>query len=111
MNTILLTEEELRNGLIVEEAPSKELFQNPSHPYTLGLISSLPRVDTGSRERLVSIEGRPPVLASEPKGCPFAPRCKFRIERCRKENPSLIPVEVNHWSACWVDVKTGRARA
>jgi oligopeptide transport system ATP-binding protein len=98
-------------GLIVEEAPSKELFNNPSHPYTLGLIGSLPRLDTGSRERLVSIEGRPPVLMGEPKGCPFAPRCKFKIERCRKENPTLIPVEVNHWSACWVDVKTGRARA
>jgi oligopeptide transport system ATP-binding protein len=98
-------------GLIVEEAPSKELFGNPSHPYTLGLMSSLPRLDTGSRERLVSIEGRPPALLREPQACPFAPRCKFVIDRCRKENPSLIPVEVNHWSACWVDVKTGRPRA
>ena len=98
-------------GLIVEEAPSKVLFGNPSHPYTLGLIGSLPRLDTGSRERLVSIDGRPPVLLSEPKGCPFSPRCTFRIDRCRKENPPLTPVEVNHWSACWVDVKTGRPRA
>jgi oligopeptide transport system ATP-binding protein len=98
-------------GLIVEEAPSKELFGNPNHPYTLGLMGSLPRLDTGSRERLVSIEGRPPALLREPKACPFAPRCKFVIDRCRQENPSLIPVEVNHWSACWVDVKTGRPRA
>jgi oligopeptide transport system ATP-binding protein len=98
-------------GMIVEEAPVKELFGNPSHPYTLGLMGSLPRLDTGSRERLVSIEGRPPTLLTEPKGCPFAPRCKFRIDRCRKENPPLIPVEVNHWSACWVDVKSGRPRA
>ena len=98
-------------GLIVEEAPAKELFSNPSHPYTLGLIGSLPRLDTGSRERLVSIEGRPPALLREPKTCPFAPRCKFVIDRCRQENPPLIPVEVNHWSACWVDVKTGRPRA
>jgi len=98
-------------GLIVEEASSKELFGNPSHPYTLGLIGSLPRLDTGSRERLVSIEGRPPALLREPKSCPFAPRCKFVIDRCRQENPPLTPVEVNHWSACWVDVKTGRPRA
>jgi oligopeptide transport system ATP-binding protein len=98
-------------GLIVEEAPSKELFGNPSHPYTLGLMSSLPRLDTGSRARLVSIEGRPPALLRAPQSCPFAPRCKFVIDRCRKENPPLVPVEVNHWSACWVDVKTGRPRA
>jgi oligopeptide transport system ATP-binding protein len=98
-------------GLIVEEAPSKELFGNPSHPYTLGLMGSLPRLDSGSRERLVSIEGRPPALLREPQACPFVPRCKFRIDRCRQENPLLIPVEVNHWSACWVDVKTGRPRA
>ena len=98
-------------GLIVEEASSKELFGNPSHPYTLGLIGSLPRLDTGSRERLVSIEGRPPALLREPKSCPFAPRCKFVIDRCGQENPPLTPVEVNHWSACWVDVKTGRPRA
>ena len=98
-------------GLIVEEAPSKELFGNPNHPYTLGLMGSLPRLDTGSRERLVSIEGRPPALLRAPQSCPFAPRCKFVIDRCRKENPPLIPVEVNHWSACWVDVKTGRPRA
>jgi oligopeptide transport system ATP-binding protein len=97
-------------GLIVEEAPAKKLFGNPSHPYTLGLMGSLPRLDTGSRERLVSIEGRPPALLREPQACPFAARCKFRIDRCRKENPPLIPVEVNHWSACWVDVKTGRPR-
>jgi oligopeptide transport system ATP-binding protein len=98
-------------GLIVEEAPSKELFGNPSHPYTLGLIGSLPRLDTGSRQRLVSIEGRPPALLRAPSSCPFAPRCKFVIDRCRQENPPLQPVEVNHWSACWVDVKTGRPRA
>jgi len=98
-------------GLIVEEAPSKELFGNPSHPYTLGLIGSLPRLDTGSRQRLISIEGRPPALLRAPQSCPFAPRCKFVIDRCRKENPPLQPVEVNHWSACWVDVKTGRPRA
>ncbi len=98
-------------GLIVEEAPSKELFGNPNHPYTLGLMGSLPRLDTGSRERLVSIEGRPPSLLRAPVSCPFAPRCKFVIDRCRQENPLLIPVEVNHWSACWVDVKTGRPRA
>ena len=98
-------------GFIVEEASVKDLYANPSHPYTLGLLGSLPRLDSGDRQRLVSIEGRPPVLMDEPKSCPFAPRCKFVIDRCRQENPPLLRVSENHYSACWVDVTTGRPRA
>jgi oligopeptide transport system ATP-binding protein len=98
-------------GYIIEEAASKDLYATPSHPYTLGLLGSLPRVDRGEHMRLVSIEGLPPVLGEEPKSCPFAPRCSFVIERCRQENPLLIPVGPGHRTACWVDVKTRAARA
>jgi len=98
-------------GFIVEEASVKELYAHPSHPYTLGLLGSLPRLDSGDRQRLVSIEGRPPVLMDEPKACPFAPRCRFVVDRCRQENPPLLRVSENHSSACWVDVTTGRPRA
>jgi oligopeptide transport system ATP-binding protein len=97
-------------GLIVEEALVKDLYAHPSHPYTLGLLGSLPRLDSGDRQRLVSIEGRPPTLSAEPKACPFVPRCPFVIDRCRQENPPLLHVAEGHGSACWVDVTTGRPR-
>jgi len=97
-------------GFIIEEAPVKELFANPQHPYTLGLLGSLPRVDEQGHHRLVSIDGLPPVLYEKPNYCPFAPRCKFVIERCWKENPPLMTVGPEHRAACWVDVKTGKAR-
>ncbi len=100
-------------GLIIEEAPVKELYANPRHPYTIGLIGSLPRVDETEHNRLESIEGLPPVLYELPKHCPFAPRCKWAVERCWNENPELHPLssESEHFFACWVDVKTGRMRA
>jgi len=97
-------------GFIIEEAPVNELYANPSHPYTLGLIGSLPRVDETEHKRLFSIEGLPPMLFEKPNQCPFAPRCKWAIERCWKENPALEPVAPEHRIACWVDVKTGRPR-
>ncbi len=99
-------------GYIIEEAPVKELYSNPLHPYTLGLLGSLPRMDAQQRQRLVSIEGLPPVLYDKPNSCPFAPRCRFRVERCLKENPPLMPVGGNpeHRAACWEDHRTGKAR-
>lgn len=97
-------------GLIIEEAPVNELFANPSHPYTVGLIGSLPRVDETKHTRLFSIEGQPPILYQKPHACPFAPRCKWAMERCWKENPTLETVANEHRIACWVDVKTGRSR-
>jgi oligopeptide/dipeptide ABC transporter ATP-binding protein len=98
-------------GLIVEEASVKDLYASPSHPYTLRLLGSLPRLDSGDHQRLVSIEGRPPTLGVLPRTCPFAPRCRFVIDRCTQENPPLTKVGENHRSACWVDVTTGRPRA
>jgi oligopeptide transport system ATP-binding protein len=97
-------------GLIIEEAPVNELFANPSHPYTIGLIGSLPRVDETKHSRLFSIDGQPPILYQKPQACPFAPRCKWAMERCWKENPILENVANEHRVACWVDVKTGRGR-
>jgi oligopeptide transport system ATP-binding protein len=97
-------------GYIIEESDVNDLYANPSHPYTLGLLGSLPRVDEKERHRLYSIEGAPPVLYSKPNACPFAPRCKWAMEHCWNENPPLEPVASRHNVACWVDVKTGRPR-
>ena len=97
-------------GLIIEEAEVKSLYANPEHPYTLGLLKSLPRVDEDQSQRLASIDGLPPVLMNKPIGCPFAPRCTYVIEKCLVENPPLMPVGPEHNAACWVDPKSGRAR-
>jgi oligopeptide transport system ATP-binding protein len=97
-------------GFIIEEAEVKELYINPQHPYTIGLMGSLPRVDEKGHPRLVSIDGAPPVLYEKPNHCPFAPRCKYAMERCWKENPAMEMVAPDHRVACWVDIKTGRAR-
>ncbi|MCZ2128430.1 MAG: ABC transporter ATP-binding protein [Anaerolineales bacterium] len=98
-------------GFVIEEAEVKELFANPSHPYTIGLLGSLPRMNEKERSRLYSIEGSPPVLYNKPTACPFAPRCKWAYERCWQENPLLTPVSDEHRVACWVDVKTGKPRS
>jgi oligopeptide transport system ATP-binding protein len=91
-------------GFIVEEAEVRDLYAHPRHPYTIGLLGSLPRLDAGRPEKLTSIEGLPPDLIDLPKGCPFYARCSFRIDRCREENPRLEMVGRNHKVACWVDV-------
>ena len=97
-------------GFIVEEAKVEDLYDSPSHPYTLALLAALPRVDRRRDQRLKSIPGAPPNLLVAPHGCPFAPRCEFVIEKCRHENPALMQVDKDHYSACWVDVKTGAPR-
>ena len=97
-------------GFIIEEAMTKDLYASPQHPYTLGLLGSLPRLDINQRKRLVSIEGMPPVLYHAPTACPFSPRCPYRVEHCLKENPALMPVGPGHRVACWVEPSTGRER-
>lgn len=98
-------------GLIIEEAPVKTLYTNPQHPYTIGLLESLPRMDELRNRRLESIDGIPPVLMERPNFCPFAPRCKFAIDHCRNERPILSSTgEDGHNVACWVDPKTGKER-
>jgi len=95
-------------GCFVEEAPVKDLYANPRHPYTIGLLGSLPRVDAEQRRRLASIDGLPPVQFSRPRACPFAPRCRFVVERCLQENPVLEEVTPGHRVACWVKPDQGK---
>jgi oligopeptide transport system ATP-binding protein len=91
-------------GTIVETAPVDELYTNPRHPYTAGLLRAVPRIDTAGKKRLESIPGRPPDLANPPRGCPFGPRCAYRAERCLEEMPSLKPAGADHYSTCWIDL-------
>jgi oligopeptide transport system ATP-binding protein len=96
-------------GYIVETGTVDEIFHHPRHPYTLGLLKSIPRLDEPRKEQLVPIEGLPPDLVDAPPGCAFEPRCPYAIERCSVENPSLEPVVPEHRIACWVDVTGPRA--
>ena len=89
------------SGFIVENAPVRALYKQTAHPYTVGLLESLPKIDARRKERLVPIKGLPPDLLKEPTRCPFAPRCPYNIERCWEENPPLIAVAPDHSSACW----------
>jgi oligopeptide/dipeptide ABC transporter ATP-binding protein len=89
-------------GRIIEQGTARELYARPRHPYTLGLLRSVPRLDEARRARLDPIEGQPPDLSRLPPGCAFAPRCAFRVERCLTERPTLRPAgEDGHVSACW----------
>jgi oligopeptide/dipeptide ABC transporter ATP-binding protein len=88
-------------GKIVEMGTAKEIYHNPRHPYTLGLLASVPRLDQPRGTQLVPIEGQPPDLAKLDDGCAFRPRCRYATERCAHEIPELQTVEGNHVSACW----------
>ncbi len=96
-------------GKIVERASAREIYANPRHPYTLGLLRSVPRLDEPRKARLVPIPGQPPDLSRLPAGCSFAPRCSYVIERCRHEGPPLERVGSEHVSACWVAKELDRA--
>lgn len=90
-------------GMIVEKCDVKELFLNPNHPYTWGLLSSIPNIYEDRQERLQPIEGTPPDMFSPPKGCPFAPRCKYAMEICLKEMPELYYISDGHYSRCFLN--------
>ena len=87
-------------GKIVESAPVAALFADPQHPYTIGLLGSIPRLDV-DRERLATIEGTVPSPNNQPKGCRFSPRCPFADRRCREEPPPLRDIGAGHSVACW----------
>jgi len=95
-------------GYIVEKASTVELFEHPRHPYTLGLLRSIPRMDMERRAKLVPIEGFPPDLINIGHECPFQARCIYAVQRSMEENPTLQPVGNDHEVACWVDVYAGR---
>jgi len=93
-------------GYIIEEASVKDLYATPRHPYTIGLLGSLPRLDEAAGAKLFSIPGQPPDQVALPTGCPFETRCNYAIERCKLENPKLGLVAPNHTVACWEKDKT-----
>jgi oligopeptide transport system ATP-binding protein len=95
-------------GFVVERAPVHDLYRSPQHPYTRGLLGSLPRIDAGDN-RLVSIKGLPPDMLHPPKGCPFSARCPYVFAQC-VENPPLLPISPEHDAACWWDIDQGKPR-
>jgi oligopeptide/dipeptide ABC transporter ATP-binding protein len=96
-------------GQVVEEASAEALFANPQHPYTVGLLNSIPHADRKT-ERLPSIAGNVPSLAEMPAGCRFAPRCPVATAKCHKHNPQLLTVADKHKTRCWVAQEGGEPR-
>ncbi len=92
-------------GRLVETAPTDQLYGDPKHPYTAGLLASVPRLDSKRKETLRVIQGLPPNLARLPGGCSFHPRCDYVMPQCREEMPELEHVGENHYRACFVDAK------
>ncbi len=88
-------------GHIVETGTTEEIFANPRHPYTVGLLKSIPRLDAERKEKLEPIRGLPPDLIDLPDMCPFVPRCNFAREKCEQKNPPLLKVSDGHYAACW----------
>jgi oligopeptide transport system ATP-binding protein len=88
-------------GKIVERGTAENIYNNPKHPYTQGLLQSVPRLDQVRKDKLVTIEGLPPDLVNLPPGCSFRPRCRYSVEKCVAEHPPLMPVEAGHTASCW----------
>ena len=88
-------------GLIMEYGTADEIFYHPRHPYTMGLLGSIPHVDGGEKRRLIPIDGTPPDLINPPKGCPFSTRCKYCMNVCTREQPPYF-AEDKHRTMCWM---------
>ena len=88
-------------GKIIETGSAEEIYHNPRHPYTIGLLASVPRLDEAQRTRLQAIEGLPPNLVNMPVGCAFAARCAYANQKCLDEQPSLMNFSEKHSTACW----------
>ena len=91
-------------GRIVEQGTADDIYHDTRHPYTLGLLKSVPRLDETVKEKLIPVEGLPPDLTDIPKGCAFNPRCTFAFDQCFEETPVLNAVGNGHYKACWADV-------
>jgi oligopeptide transport system ATP-binding protein len=89
-------------GIIVEEGNKRDIFYNAYHPYSQGLLNSVPKMTSGVRQRLEPIDGQPPDLIMPPKGCPFADRCQYAMRICRDECPELVKLNGHHRAACWL---------
>ncbi|PKO23723.1 MAG: peptide ABC transporter ATP-binding protein [Chloroflexi bacterium HGW-Chloroflexi-1] len=88
-------------GFIIETGPAKDIFKHPHHPYTIGLLGSVPKPDVLGTQTLVYIDGAPPDMLQLAEGCSFYPRCPYHTEQCLKERPDLVSVGDNHGAACW----------
>ena len=88
-------------GKVIERGNAREIYANPRHPYTVGLLRSVPRLDLPRRAKLDPIEGQPPDLIHLPGGCSFAPRCKWAVDKCKPDIPELTEAGEGHLSACW----------
>lgn len=97
-------------GRPVEIAAVDDLYENPQHPYTIGLLGALPRLDSEDSKRLVSIKGTPPDLLIPLKHCPFAWRCEYAFDRCWEEIPPLYSVDERHQTSCFYDLEKGGPR-
>jgi oligopeptide/dipeptide ABC transporter ATP-binding protein len=100
-------------GMFMETGSAEQLFGTPRHPYTFGLLQSVPRLDAARRARLQPIEGSPPNMLQPPAACPFQPRCRFEVDLSRREVPKLVEIEPGHQVACFNPVPVdewGRAR-
>ncbi len=89
------------SGLIMEEGSIENIFYNSKHPYTQGLLKSIPKANWKDKDKLISIEGTPPDLLGLPDGCPFMPRCSYAMEICKREQSPDFEIEENHRSMCW----------
>jgi len=102
-------------GKIIERGSARQIYGNPKHPYTMGLLHSVPRLDEPRKVKLDPIEGQPPDLINLPEGCSFLPRCRFAVDKCAAEIPPLETIEENHTSACWeahnLDARVASARS
>jgi oligopeptide transport system ATP-binding protein len=96
-------------GSLIETGPVKMIYGNPRHPYTIGLLGSLPRLDEQQGAKLYSIQGEPPDLVDLQPGCPFYVRCTYAVDRCQHDTPILEPIEPGHLVACWEKEKVRRA--
>lgn len=92
-------------GRIIEKGTADDIYDDPRHPYTIGLMQSVPQLDQDIKQKLVPIKGQPPDLSNIPEGCAFHPRCTFAIDRCEKEIPQLESVGEKHEKACWINVR------
>jgi peptide/nickel transport system ATP-binding protein/oligopeptide transport system ATP-binding protein len=89
-------------GTVVEHGLALEVYHHPFHPYTSGLLASVPRLDEPRKSRLAPIEGQPPDMICPPEGCPFQPRCQYFIPKCTTDKPGLEEIAPGHFAACWV---------
>jgi oligopeptide/dipeptide ABC transporter ATP-binding protein len=101
-------------GKIIEKGTAEEIYHHPKHPYTLGLLQSVPRLDEAKRVKLVPIEGQPPDLINLPQGCSFRARCRYAVDQCATDIPSLDIYNVDkHEAACWeaLNIEKGKSTA